>query len=842
MTALDYLSKTGRVTKKISYYGTDSPCRSVCYELPSCRVILDYAIFSHNGSAFGYDVYTDFQNQLVAGEKPVYRFLSDTDSEEIKCWVEGTVEFSSDTFQGLDRALYVCDSTPLEHFFEQRFCEVYGNDALLFLHKEYPLMSLGGSNLFLDYVVEYRDGTKVAVEENGVTYHHPQLIGPQSYAHQLEKQNICSYLGIKLYRFSSEDCRFPDHVDDQILQFFGNKESFKTEGLSAQRPFTLYQHQAEALEEIQEKRELSGNDPVAILEVFPTASGKSRIVEEDLGFFLGQNPEARVLIVGPTVRIMQDWLERIRTKFYGTAITYGTDASKQVLIGTYYALWHLQGSVSSDWFSYIVVDEAHHAVAPMVKHSLQYFAPRFLIGLTATPDRLDRKKLEAVFGSYRTTFDLHQAIEKGIVANIRAFRIETNLDLSEVRFNGHAYVNADLEKTIHVDARNRLIVSVLEKYFLQTKLKGIIFCVNIAHSEEVARLLSEAGIPSAAISSKTRDVEATVKAFKAGALRFLCSCNMLNEGWDVPEVEVLVMARPTLSKVMYLQQLGRGLRKTKDKKELFVLDVVDQYGALARPWSSHAILGNPNYVPFGLLVNKQYTPGEIINVLGLYETVREIVPVSLQTFEQEYGDYLELERAARDLYVGTMTLRSWVQNKSVQADLVIPFGRGKLLYFKKDTVEEIRRKKNLKVHTDETIVEDFKQFIEEKNFTFSFKIVFMQAMLAVCDANGTAPIKAILTYYQRFYQARIEMGLPVDKETCIYSKEFLNDTVALQRSMLENPFEKYERKRFVYYGKDIGLLAFNPILWQGLGEEDKIKIGNVLQENLQQYYAGLGGM
>jgi hypothetical protein len=118
----------------------------------------------------------------------------------------------------------------------------------------------------------------------------------------------------------------------------------------------------------------------------------------------------------------------------------------------------------------------------------------------------------------------------------------------------------------------------------------------------------------------------------------------------------------------------------------------------------------------------------------------------------------------------------------------------------------------------------------------------MQAMLACCDENGSAPISEVLNYYRTFYLSRLEAGLLVDKVTCIYSKEFLNDRVVLQRNMLENPFEKYERKRFVYYGKDIGLIAFNPILWQSLKEEDKAVIKEILQGNLETYYAELGGV
>lgn len=91
-------------------------------------------------------------------------------------------------------------------------------------------------------------------------------------------------------------------------------------------------------------------------------------------------------------------------------------------------------------------DEAHHAVAPMLKRVIQYFTPEFMVGLTATDQRPDRKKLESIFGSYKTSLSLIDAMEKGIVARANVYRLETNIDLSHVRFNGKDYVNADLEK------------------------------------------------------------------------------------------------------------------------------------------------------------------------------------------------------------------------------------------------------------------------------------------------------------------------------------------------------------------------------------------------------------
>ena len=124
-------------------------------------------------------------------------------------------------------------------------------------------------------------------------------------------------------------------------------------------------------------------------------------------------------------------------------------------------------NVIKDYYSYIVVDEAHHAVAPMLKRVIQYYAPEFLVGLTATDQRPDKKRLEEIFGNYTTELSLKDAMEKGVVARANVYRIETNIDLSHVRFNGKDYVNADLEKSVRVTSRNELIVNVLKDYFTE---------------------------------------------------------------------------------------------------------------------------------------------------------------------------------------------------------------------------------------------------------------------------------------------------------------------------------------------------------------------------------------
>ena len=126
-----------------------------------------------------------------------------------------------------------------------------------------------------------------------------------------------------------------------------------------------------------------------------------------------------------------------------------------------------------------------------------------------------------------------------------------------------------MEKSIRVTSRNELIVNVLLEYFCSgeaEKRQGVIFCVNIKHTLEMEKLLNQAGISARSYTGQRKNTDKIMKDFKDKKIRFLCACNMISEGWDYPELGILVMARPTLSKVLYLQQIGRGLRKTDTKK------------------------------------------------------------------------------------------------------------------------------------------------------------------------------------------------------------------------------------------------------------------------------------
>ena len=490
-------------------------------------------------------------------------------------------------------------------------------------------------------------------------------------------------------------------------------------------------------------------------------------------------------------------------------------------------------------FEWICIDEAHHAVSPVLKRVIQYFTPDFLIGLTATDQRPDKKKLETIFGNYKTGLSLVDAMKKKIVAEANVCRIETNLDLSHIRFNGKDYINADLEKSIRVKSRNELIADVLYNYFSEGKagqLQGVVFCVNTNHAQEMERILNVKGLSAKAYTRKTKNPDEVMQQFREKKIRFLCACEMISEGWDYPELGILVMARPTLSKVLYMQQIGRGLRRTNTKTNVFVIDVVDEYGAMAKPYSMHSIFSNPFYTAFGSILKRDYSVGDMIEVDGLHETVERIVQVDIETFEEKYGDYLNQEQLAREFYLSTGTITSWVTKGKISPDEMIAFGSRKIYLFAPEHVKQIREENNIPEHTEETIKTDFFDFLEERDYSLSYKMPFLLSFLKNVNEIGDAKIDNVLTDYIAFYQDRIDKGLPVDRSSCPYNAERLKDRKYIKSNMLTNPFEKFERKRFLYYSKDLNVISMNHALFIKMSKQDFERVKVQMEEDLEKYY------
>ncbi|MBP6063534.1 MAG: DEAD/DEAH box helicase family protein [Fusobacteriaceae bacterium] len=799
-------------------------------------------------NCFLYREYTNSQNLLMKKHTYLYRILEEDieiEFEFIKNILLQQYDIPYKPKKNIKRDNG--DMSFLEHYFENVFLELYGEDSFKYLRKEEQLIGFHGENIFIDYAIE-KQNSKIAVEENGESYHHPQKIGVERYRAQLMKQNAIVFQGYKIFRFSMDEVQFKERMVDEMKDFFGEKSHFVSKkSLYEDRQFKLYEHQDITLKQLEEMRE---NDINSSVVVYPTGTGKSKIGEEDIKIYLEKNKDAKVALVVPTVNLKNQWIDNF--KKLDTELSIGEDPENQIYVTTYNGLCRKKNEYSQDKFDYILVDEAHHAVAPTTVKTIQHFKPKFMLGLTATPDRLDNIKLENIFSKVEREMDLKEAIEKNILSPIRCFRVKSNIDLSEVRFNGKKFVNSDLEKTIVVESRNTLIADVVKKYFGDTELKkqGIIFCVSIKHAEKMAKLLNERGIKAKAVSGKDKKSEEYLQEYIDEKIQFLCSCSLITEGWDAPKTSVVVMARPTLSKVLYCQQLGRGTRKAENKECLYVIDVVDNYGSVTVPWSANSLFRNPSYIPFGnVLTCERDNNGELFYLDHLLEREEKIEEVNIFSFEEMYGGYLSIEEVARELFISTSSIRNWIKKGEVIPDFTLKIGNGDYNLFKSEKIDEIRVQKGLKKRNEDTILVDFWEFIEEKDYSLSYKIVFILSLIKTIKSDGEANFFEVKNTYAQYYLKRIEQKLIVDRKACKYDIDFLNNDKQLITNIITNPFEKFERKRFILHSDDKENIGFNYFLWNKVAEnskkgieEFKIKLKEKMIEHLKEYYNDLGGI
>lgn len=796
-----------------------------------CVIVDDNICETDKETIFDYSKYCEMQNKYMSEFQKLYRFnyIDDSCYNKIKEWLCKTVEDIEVKDDGGSFDVAHTDNTPLEKTFEDLFIDTYGDNATEYLKKEYSVSLANGRNAFVDYVIETKNGN-YAIEENGVHYHHPCIIENKAYDRQLEKQNTLNLYGFKVFRFSIQNLTFKEQAIDNIKTYLGDKETFINSVIVKQeRKFKLYEHQEQILDDLHKSRQEGINTALIVI---PTGTGKSQIVIEDIKDLAKKNEIHNVLIMVPTTTLKNDWKKRVEN----------LDKSLNIEIKFYNTVFQEKNSLDKSYYDYIVFDEAHHAQAANCKKTLQYFTPKYLIGLTATPERLDRKKLDEIFGEYESKLTLRGAIEKGVISNIRCYRLISNIDLSEVRYNGKDYNYADLEKTLIVDSRNELIVKTIKKYFSPKKdfyKQGIVFCVNINHCKKLEKMLNEQGITAKAVYGSNKSNDEIFEKYKNKEIQFLLSCQIISEGWDCPQTEVVVMARPTLSKVLYLQQIGRGVRNYPGKECLYVIDVVDNYAGKLTPWSFNSLFKIANYSDFAGVINNNF---DYLNILGLSENEISMHAIDVFTFEEKYKDFKSLEQTARELFIGTNTLSKWVKQNPNFSSLYLPIGSKMMPYFSSTDIQNIKQIKKLKDHNEETILHDFIDFVDENTLTYSFKLIFLLNMFRLADKEGEVNMDNLIDEYSAFYKDRLERNIQVDRSSCVYDMEYLNDRTKMKKSILDNPFEKFERKRFVYFSKDLNILSFNPNLWSKLTDEIKDEIISKEKKFLEDYYKNMGGL
>ena len=316
-----------------------------------------------------------------------------------------------------------------------------------------------------------------------------------------------------------------------------------------------------------------------------------------------------------------------------------------------------------EYYDFIVVDEAHHAAADTYKDILMGFSPKILLGMTATPERMDGDSILPFFDNrIASELRLPEALEEKLLCPFQYFCVSDPVSLADDSFweNGK-YRTAALEKayvddTGTAELRVNTILGAIARYTLNEVggVKGLGFCASVRHAEYMAEQFTAKGLPSLALSAQTDDVtrKAAVRRLSSGELKFIFTVDLFNEGVDIPEVNLVLFLRPTDSLTIYLQQLGRGLRHSKGKECLVVLDFVAQMHKRYRIDRKFAALlpgkrfnmpseveaGFP-HVPAGCTIQleKQAMDVVLANIKAAYSNIRNYVAETLKTFEQDSG-------------------------------------------------------------------------------------------------------------------------------------------------------------------------------------------------------------
>lgn len=353
-----------------------------------------------------------------------------------------------------------------------------------------------------------------------------------------------------------------------------------------------YSYQQEILDKLEAEREVRGY--TRNLVVAATGTGKTVISALDYKRFRKKNPDkpCRLLFVAHREEILRQSMYTFRAVLKDA--NFG-----ELFVGNYkpesidYLFLSVQTfnsqdfteKTTPDFYDYIVVDEFHHAAAPTYQKLLSYYQPQILLGLTATPERMDGKSILPYF-NHRIAAEIRlpEAINRKLLCPFQYFGVTDTVDLDQLKWASGGYDKTELSNLYTISgtiAQRRAdhVVSSLLKYVTDIDdVKGLGFCVTVAHAEFMSGYFNEHGIPSMFLTGKSPDEERKLAKDKLvkGEVRFIFVVDIYNEGVDIPEVNTVLFLRPTESLTIFLQQLGRGLRLAEDKECLTVLDFIGQ--------------------------------------------------------------------------------------------------------------------------------------------------------------------------------------------------------------------------------------------------------------------------
>ncbi|MPQ44470.1 DEAD/DEAH box helicase [Clostridium tarantellae] len=311
----------------------------------------------------------------------------------------------------------------------------------------------------------------------------------------------------------------------------------------------------------------------------PTGLGKTIV----MAALAKENIESRILIVVPSTELREQTIEKLQL-ICGNDVSVGSvqgkinQYDKNIIVATRQSLTNAKSTRMDTLneygnFEYILLDECHQAISQIKTIVSTIGAKSKIIGFTATPFNKDMIK---IFNGFVYEKPLLDSILEGYLCEPRCYRIETTTDISQVKSVGGEFIQSQLARTINNTARNEVVIKAYLESATDRK-HTLVFAASIDHANSLAECFNKNGIFAKSIDSTLDENERkeTLKEFESGNIKVLVNVGILTTGYDFPATDCIVMARPTKSKMLYTQCVGRGLRLHENKEDLLLIDIVD---------------------------------------------------------------------------------------------------------------------------------------------------------------------------------------------------------------------------------------------------------------------------
>ncbi|MBD8068803.1 DEAD/DEAH box helicase family protein [Bacillus sp. PS06] len=524
-----------------------------------------------------------------------------------------------------------------------------------------------------------------------------------------------------------------------------------------QAPYGTIQPRFAQIDALNELEKTFEEDYTSALVVMATGLGKTYLA----GFFAERF--SRILFIAHREEILHQALRSFQKimpdRTYGIYNGKQKDGQADGVFASIYTLsmkQHLEVFDRED-FDLIIVDEFHHAAADSYQRVLEYFQPKFLLGITATPDRNDNKDVYALCdGNVAYRIDFLEAIQRSWLAPFQYYGVYDDTDYSQITWLGNRYSEEELQK---VQLRDEMADKILAAWNKYKQTRTIVFCSSIKQADFLSAHFNKSGYRTVSLHSKQQSIsrKRAIEMIEDRELDAIFTVDLFNEGVDIPVIDTLLFVRPTESLTVFTQQVGRGLRLNENKESCVIIDLIGNYRNADIKLSLFDAAGGEG-------TKKNITPSvpEIcsvkleVNVINLLKELARKKQPRKEKLHQDYL-YLKLELGRRPTYL-ELHLKGESNSTQYKQEFksYISF-----LYW----AEELTEMESVVLRRFEELLIE----VEKTGMAKSYKMVVLLAMLTRGPADWYNPItpEEVAPFFHQYltekeFRKRIDFS---DKET-----------------------------------------------------------------------------